>query len=54
MWFFKNSTGWCQRHNPEILIPRPRKSRAPIFREQAANIKLAGTIKPFKPQAPKK
>jgi len=40
MDFFKNGTGWCQRHNPKRKIVTGRKSHAPIFRKpQATSIK---------------
>jgi len=50
MWFFKNGAGWCQRHNPENTEPRPKKSRAPIFRARGPGTKASSA----KPQAPKK
>ena len=45
MDFFKNGTGWCQRHNPKRKIVTGRKSHAPIFR----SIKQQATS--YKPQA---
>ncbi len=41
MDFFKNGTGWCQRHNPKKKIVTSVKHQAPIFRKrQAASVKL--------------
>jgi len=42
MYFFKNGTGWCVRHDPRTKLQAPiiRKSQAPIFRKlQAASFK---------------
>ena len=33
MYFFKNGTGWCVRHDPNKKVPS-RKSQAPVFRKQ--------------------
>ena len=35
MDFFKNGTGWCQRHNPNKKKATSVRSHAPIFRQQA-------------------
>jgi len=36
MWFFKNSTGWCQRYNLESEKKASSvRAHAPIFRQQA-------------------
>ena len=44
MDFFKNGTGWCQRHNPKKKIVTSVKHQAPIFRKrQAASVKLQAT-----------
>ena len=42
MHFFKNGTGWCQRHNPSYKQQATSvKHQAPIFRKrQAASVKL--------------
>tara|TARA_R110002074_G_scaffold6634_4_gene29822 strand:- start:2465 stop:2662 length:198 start_codon:yes stop_codon:yes gene_type:complete len=48
MYFFKNGVGWLVRHNKVLKPQASRRSQAPIFRQQAANIKRAGAIKPFK------
>jgi len=42
MDFFKNGTGWCIRHR-DPKAPKPVtsvKHQAPIFRRQAASVKL--------------
>jgi hypothetical protein len=42
MYFFKNGTGWCVRHDPNAKPQIIRKSQAPIFRKlQAASLKQA-------------
>ena len=41
MYFFKNGTGWCIRHNPDKQQATSVKPQAPIFRKrQAASDKL--------------
>jgi hypothetical protein len=53
MYFFKNGTGWCIRHNPEKKETITRRPQAPIFRKlQAASSKRqASSAKLFKRQA---
>jgi len=53
MDFFKNGTGWCIRHNPDKQQATSVKSHAPIFRRQAASVKLqAVQVSSDKRQAP--
>ena len=41
MYFFKNGSGWCIRHDPTAARePITRKSHAPIFRAQAKILKF--------------
>ena len=45
MWFFKNKSGWCQRHGSGSKDPGPiRKSQAPILRKLQAQ--RASSIEP--------
>ena len=39
MYFFKNGTGWCVRHDPRKKENITRKSQAPIFRKYQATSK---------------
>ena len=62
MYFFKNGTGWCVRHNPNKKKVSSVRSHAPIFRQQAFKRSSAQALEPgnagrkpdrqgFKPQA---
>jgi hypothetical protein len=54
MYFFKNGTGWCVRHDPRTKPQAPiRKSQAPIFRKlQAASSEGSSEeLRSFKHQA---
>ena len=41
MYFFKNGSGWCVRHDPTAARePVTHKSHAPIFRKKAQILKF--------------
>ena len=62
MNFFKNGTGWCQRHNPNKKKATSVKHHAPVFRKQDLKRSSLQVLEPgnrgskpnrqgFKPQA---
>ena len=62
MDFFKNGTGWCQRHNPNKKKATSVKHHAPVFRKQDLKRSSLQALEPgnrglkpnrqgFKPQA---
>jgi hypothetical protein len=51
MYFFKNGTGWCVRHDPSAKLQIIRKSQAPIFRKLQAASSEASSTKLRKHQA---
>ena len=62
MDFFKNGTGWCQRHNPNKKKVTSVKHHAPVFRKQDHKRSSLQVLEPgnrglkpnrqgFKPQA---